>query len=96
MQRYKLARVRWQVGQTLLPEHFRAQDESLSAEARLHGELSGLPQVGIASLVWSEAMLAEGSLSLPSLTAIPFLLNGSISAWILAAVSSRSVMWRSV
>ncbi len=70
MQRHKLARVRWQVGQTLLPEHFRAQDEALSAEARLHAELSGLPQVGIASLAWSEALLAEGSLSISSLTAV--------------------------
>jgi type VI secretion system protein ImpJ len=70
MQRHKLARVRWQVGQTVLPEHFRAQDESLSAEARLHAELSGLPQVGIASLAWSEALLAEGSLSISSLTAV--------------------------
>jgi type VI secretion system protein ImpJ len=70
MQRHKLARVRWQVGQTLLPEHFRAQDESLSAEARLQAELSGLPQVGIASLTWSEALLAEGSLSISSLTAV--------------------------
>ncbi|QRN93342.1 type VI secretion system baseplate subunit TssK [Archangium violaceum] len=70
MQRSKLARVRWQVGQTLLPEHFRAQDEALSAEARLHAELSGLPQVGIASLAWSEALLAEGSLSISSLTAV--------------------------
>ncbi|MFL5352446.1 type VI secretion system baseplate subunit TssK [Archangium sp.] len=70
MQRHKLARVRWQVGQTLLPEHFRAQDESLSAEARLHAQLSGLPQVGIASLAWSEALLAEGSLSISYLTAV--------------------------
>jgi type VI secretion system protein ImpJ len=70
MQRYKLARVRWQVGQTILPEHFRAQDEALSAEARLHAELFGLPQVGIASLAWSEALLAEGSLSISSLTAV--------------------------
>ncbi|HEX8436713.1 type VI secretion system baseplate subunit TssK [Archangium sp.] len=70
MQRHKLARVRWQVGQTLLPEHFRAQDEALSAEARLHAELSGLPQVGIASLAWSEALLAEGSLSISLLTAV--------------------------
>jgi type VI secretion system protein ImpJ len=70
MQRHKLARVRWQVGQTLLPEHFRAQDEALSSEARLHAELSGLPQIGIASLAWSEALLAEGSLSLSSLTAV--------------------------
>lgn len=70
MQRHKLARVRWQVGQTLLPEHFRTQDEALSAEVRLHAELSGLPQVGIASLTWSEALLAEGSLSVSTLTAI--------------------------
>lgn len=70
MQRHKLARVRWQVGQTLLPEHFRAQDEALSSEARLHAELTGLPQVGIASLAWSEALLAEGSLSLSLLTAV--------------------------
>ena len=70
MQRFKLARVRWQVGQTLLPEHFRAQDEALSAETRLHAELSGLPQTGIASLSWSEALLAEGSLSIASMTAV--------------------------
>ncbi len=63
MQRHKLARVRWQVGQTLLPEHFRAQDEALSSESRLHAELSGLPRIGIASLAWSEVLLAEGSLS---------------------------------
>ncbi len=70
MQHHKLARVRWQVGQTLLPEHFRAQDESLSAEARVHAGLSGLPQTGIAALAWSEALLAEGSLSISSLTAV--------------------------
>ncbi|SEL89336.1 type VI secretion system protein ImpJ [Stigmatella aurantiaca] len=70
MQRHKLARVRWQVGQTLLPEHFRAQDEALSSETRLHAELSGLPQVGIATFSWSEALLAEGSLSVSALTAV--------------------------
>ncbi|MBN1209781.1 MAG: type VI secretion system baseplate subunit TssK [Myxococcaceae bacterium] len=70
MQRHKLARVRWQVGQTLLPEHFRAQDEALSSETRLQAELSGLPQVGIASLIWSEALLAEGGLSISGMTAV--------------------------
>jgi type VI secretion system protein ImpJ len=70
MQRHKLARVRWQVGQTLLPEHFRAQDEALSSELRLQAELSGLPQVGIASLLWSEALLAEGGLSISGMTAV--------------------------
>jgi type VI secretion system protein ImpJ len=70
MQRHKLARVRWQVGQTVLPEHFRAQDEALAAEVRLQASLSGLPQVGVASLVWSEALLADGGLSISSLTAV--------------------------
>ena len=98
MQPSKLARVRWQVGQTLLPEHFRAQDEALSAEARLHAELSGLPQVGIASLKWSEALLAEGSLSISSLTAVlpgGFLVNvpgnASLSSFSLEATGRAEV-----
>lgn len=98
MQRHKLARVRWQVGQTLLPEHFRAQDEALSSEARLHAELTGLPQVGIASLTWSEAMLAEGSLSISSLTAVMpggFLVdvpgNGAISSFSLEGTGRAEV-----
>src|SRR5262245_50254579 len=70
MQHHKLARIRWQVGQTILPEHFRAQDEAFSAEVQLHAGLSGLPQVGIASLRWSEVMLGEGILSISSMTAV--------------------------
>src|SRR5690242_9024292 len=70
MQHHKLARIRWSVGQTILPEHFRAQDEAFSAEVQLHAGLSGLPGVGIASLRWSEAQLAEGILSISLMTAI--------------------------
>lgn len=70
MQPHKLARVRWQVGQTLLPEHFRTQDNALSEEARLYAELSGLPLLGVASLDLNEVLLAEGTFSISSLTAV--------------------------
>jgi type VI secretion system protein ImpJ len=70
MQKHKLARVRWQMGQTLLPEHFLIQEESLEAELRLRVELGGLPAYGVGRLHWSEALLAQGSLSISSLTAV--------------------------
>ncbi|RKH56475.1 type VI secretion system baseplate subunit TssK [Corallococcus llansteffanensis] len=70
MQRFKLARVRWHVGQTLLPEHFIAQEDALDAEIRLHATLSGLPAHGVANLAWNEALLAGGSLSISALTVV--------------------------
>jgi type VI secretion system protein ImpJ len=70
MQKHKLARVRWQMGQTLLPEHFLIQEESLEAEFRLRVELGGLPSHGVGSLLWNETLLAQGSLSISSLTAV--------------------------
>lgn len=70
MQRFKLARVRWHVGQTLLPEHFIAQEDALDAEIRLHATLSGLPAHGVAHLAWNEALLAGGSLSISALTVV--------------------------
>ncbi len=66
----KTARVRWQAGQMLLPEHFRAQDEILSAEALLAAELTGVPLSGIGALELNRAQLAEGTFALGSLTAI--------------------------
>ncbi|MBJ6765242.1 type VI secretion system baseplate subunit TssK [Myxococcaceae bacterium JPH2] len=76
MQRYKLARVRWHVGQTLLPEHFTAQEEALDAEVRLHASLSGLPSYGVAALAWNESLLSAGSLSISSLTVV--MKNGAV------------------
>lgn len=70
MRKHKLARVHWQMGQTLLPEHFLIQEESLEAEFRLRVELSGLPTHGVGSLVWNETLLSQGSLSISSLTAV--------------------------
>lgn len=70
MDPHKIARVRWQAGQMLLPEHFRAQDEVLSSETLLSAELTGLPPVGIGGLELNRAQLAEGTFSLSSLTAL--------------------------
>jgi type VI secretion system protein ImpJ len=70
MQEHRLARVRWQMGQTLLPEHFRTQEQSLVEELRLRAELGGLPSHGVAHLTWNEALLAQGSLSISSLAAV--------------------------
>lgn len=67
---FKLARVRWHVGQTLLPEHFEAQEEALEAQMRLHASLSGMPGHGVASLTWNEPLLAGGSLSISTMTAV--------------------------
>ena len=65
-----LARVNWQLGQTLLPEHLVAQEEALAAEAVLHLRASGLPHHGLAAVAWSEDLLAAGVLSLRTLTAV--------------------------
>ncbi len=67
---FKLARVHWEVGQTLLPMHFTTQEEALQAEMRLHTALSGLPSYGIASLKWDEKQIPEGFLAISSLTAV--------------------------
>jgi len=70
MQRNKLARVRWRVGQTLLPVHFQTQEQALAAEARVRAGLSGLPQFGIASLELNQDMLEAGTFSIESMTAV--------------------------
>ncbi len=70
MQKHKLARVRWQLGQTLLPQHFLIQEESLEAEFRLRVELGGLPSHGVGRLHWNETLLAQGSLSISSMAAV--------------------------
>ena len=70
MEPQKLARVRWQVGQPLLPEHFQAQEGALTAELRRYAEFAGLPVVGVGALELNRILLAEGTLSLTSLSAV--------------------------
>lgn len=48
-----LARVRWTIGQVLLPDHFRKLEESLSRESFVHGDVSGLPSHGLTRLDWN-------------------------------------------
>jgi type VI secretion system protein ImpJ len=66
----ELARVRWELGQTLLPEHFEAQEGALLQESALRFRLHGLPAYGLASLRWNEALLREGVVSITSATLV--------------------------
>ncbi|SMF94694.1 type VI secretion system protein ImpJ [Methylomagnum ishizawai] len=55
------------MGQTLLPGHLSALEESLLADAATRFGLQGLPNHGLAGLRWNETLLAEGVLSLEAL-----------------------------
>ncbi len=66
----KLARIRWQMGQALLPDHFVAQEESLTLESLFRFRMRGLPDYGIAELKFNESLLAEGILSIQHMTAV--------------------------
>ncbi|HZS39326.1 MAG TPA: type VI secretion system baseplate subunit TssK [Polyangia bacterium] len=70
MNAYKLARVRWYVGQTLLPEHLALHEEALLAEARLAARVRGLPSHGVARLAWNTQLLQQGELAIVALTAL--------------------------
>ncbi|MFC1706085.1 type VI secretion system baseplate subunit TssK [Planctomycetota bacterium] len=65
-----LARVDWQMGQTLLPEHLVAQEESLLADTMTRFRMSGLPYHGVGYLRWSDALLTDGTLSIQALTLV--------------------------
>lgn len=65
-----LARVRWEMGQTLLPEHLVALEESLIADSILRLSALGLPTYGIVRLKWNETMAAEGVFSVQAMTLI--------------------------
>ena len=66
----RLARVRWYLGQSLLPEHLLASEQSLSNEAHVRSALYGLPEFGVARLRWNEELLASGVLSIMQLTLV--------------------------
>ena len=66
----KLARVRWEMGQTLLPDHLLAQEESLVADVVLRFRMQGLPSYGIGHLKLNETLLEEGILSIQDLTLV--------------------------
>lgn len=66
----KLARVRWEMGQTLLPENFLAQEESLTADTILRFRMTGLPAYGVSSLTWNDDLLNEGIFSIQTMTLV--------------------------
>ncbi len=70
MSTFKIAPVRWYMGQTLLPEHFVAQEGALLSEMRVRAQITGLPAFGIAQLSWSEQQLVDGTLAISTLTAV--------------------------
>jgi type VI secretion system protein ImpJ len=72
----QLARIDWQMGQTLLPEHLIAQEESLLADTILRFSLLGLPSFGVGRLKWNESLLDEGIVSIVQLALV--LPNGQI------------------
>ena len=66
----KLARVRWEMGQTLLPEHFKAQEDSILTDTVMRIRMQGLPSYGIGSLELNKMLLAEGIFSIQKMTLI--------------------------
>jgi type VI secretion system protein ImpJ len=66
----QLARVDWQMGQTLLPEHLIAQEESLISDTALRFGLLGVPFFGVGRLRWNDSLLAEGIVSIISLSLV--------------------------
>ncbi|HND11140.1 MAG TPA: type VI secretion system baseplate subunit TssK [Pseudomonadota bacterium] len=70
MDNLKLARVKWYLGQTLLPEQFVCQEQALTSDMDLRARLSGLPSFGIGPLKWNDKLLEEGVLAISALTAV--------------------------
>lgn len=66
----KLARVSWKIGQTLLPEHLLAQEDSLLANTVLRFRMQGLPSYGIGKLILNESLLGEGVFSIQEMTLV--------------------------
>ncbi len=67
---FRLARVHFFAGQTLLPEHFAAQEQSITEEAALRVHLFGLPDCGVARLRIKEVPLSRGVLEVEELVAL--------------------------
>lgn len=63
----KCARVSWETGQSLLPDHLVALEESLLADTMVRFRIQGLPCYGVAELTLNGALLSEGVLSIESL-----------------------------
>jgi type VI secretion system protein ImpJ len=65
-----LARIDWKMGQTLLPEHFFAQEEALTADMAARFGMLGVPFHGIGRLRLNDSLLADGIISIMALSAV--------------------------
>lgn len=59
-----LARVRWTIGQILLPDHFRTLEGAMSAESYAHARGAGLPAYGLTRLDWNAASPKNGQVEI--------------------------------
>jgi type VI secretion system protein ImpJ len=66
----EIARIDWKMGQTLLPEHFIAQEQSLVADVAARFGLLGVPFHGVGRLRWNESLLQEGIVAIAALSAV--------------------------
>lgn len=64
------ARVLWQMGQALLPEHFYAQEQSLREELALRLRLLSGPGWGLGSLSWDGFQLLKGIVSIQEMSLV--------------------------
>lgn len=62
------ARVHWQMGQALLPEHFYAQEQSLREEIALRSRMDAAPSWGLGTLEWDTFQLLKGIVSIQEMT----------------------------
>ena len=65
-----LARIHWKMGQSILPEFFVTQEDSLLRDSILRFRATGVPFYGIANLEWSDALISEGVVSINKMTII--------------------------
>ncbi|MCG8472683.1 MAG: type VI secretion system baseplate subunit TssK [Desulfobacterales bacterium] len=64
----KLARVRWEMGQALLPKHMVALEDSILADTMIRFRLQGLPCYGVGEFRIKNSLLSEGVLSVENLS----------------------------
>jgi len=63
-----LARVHWKMGQSILPEFFVTQEDSLLRDSILRFKSTGLPFYGITRLEWNKPLISEGIVSINKMT----------------------------
>jgi type VI secretion system protein ImpJ len=70
MRALALTRVDWHIGQALLPEHFRMQEESLRAENTLRFSMLAKSSWGLGELSWDPARLRGGIFSVDQISLV--------------------------